>query len=143
MAEILIKAVDSVVTDEHGDPVDPAIDTAHSFKQGHPVVVMPDGHEWGSDEGLPKFYILKVPGTSTETIHPYLVSHTDTPVVTTRADGKTHTEHPVICPRLWRLDMSNIPADVKRSLTTTGTHSTTWESIKTHIKNRKDGSTAS
>ena len=142
MAEILIKAVDSVVTDEHGDPVDPAIDTAHSFKQGHPVVVMPDGHEWGSDEGLPKFYILKIHGMDPTDFHPYLAAHTDTPVTaSTKPDGSARSS--TLCPRLWRLDISNIPADVKRSLTTTGTHSTTWESIKTHIKNRKDGSTAS
>lgn len=57
MAELLIKAVDAI-------HVDPVKDQRGSYKRGDVVVVMPDGHVWGKEERLPKFFILKVPGLS-------------------------------------------------------------------------------
>ena len=57
MAEFLIKAVDAV------NP-DPAKDLM-CYKRGDIVVVMPDGHPWGSGErDINKFLIVQVPDMS-------------------------------------------------------------------------------
>jgi hypothetical protein len=64
MAEVLIKALDHV----HPDAV---IDRAGSYKRGHPVVVMPDGHPWGKEERPPKFVVLRFPGLSVDALRAY------------------------------------------------------------------------
>lgn len=122
MAEILIKAVDAVMSD-------PTLDSQQSFKQGHPVVVMPDGWAWGNEEKLPLFYILKLPGVSVDSVTAYLAPWTD-------VDGTT-----LIGPRLWRIIFSSLPTNVKNTLNVTGQYSTTWSVIKAYFKNLKDGST--
>lgn len=42
------------------------------YRQGHPVVVMEDGHEWGREECPPKFWIVKLPGVPVEKLLPFL-----------------------------------------------------------------------
>lgn len=45
------------------------------WKDGDPVVVMPDGHSWGAEElNEGKFKILKAPGVSVEEVEAYIVS---------------------------------------------------------------------
>jgi hypothetical protein len=61
MAEILVKAIDHV----HSDPEK---DRSGAYKRGMPVLVMPDGHPWGKEEGPPKFTIVKIPGLDPQTI---------------------------------------------------------------------------
>lgn len=61
MAELLIKASDSPVSDGPGKWYAALI-----------VTVQEDGHEWGSKEGPPKFYILKIPGISKDDAQEYL-----------------------------------------------------------------------
>ena len=61
MAEILIKAVDAT-------NADPAKDRRGCYKRGYPVVVFPDGHEWGAEERSPKFIVLKLPGVSADAV---------------------------------------------------------------------------
>lgn len=41
-------------------------------RKGDVVVVMPDGHVWGSEECLPDFIIVKVPSVSVETAQTYI-----------------------------------------------------------------------
>jgi hypothetical protein len=65
MAEIIIKAVSATHSDQ-------TIDRSGCYKKGFPVVIMPDNHLWGSSEGLPKFVIVKISGTSVETLQAYL-----------------------------------------------------------------------
>jgi hypothetical protein len=124
MAEILIKAVDATMPD-------PTLDAQQSFKRGHPVVVMPDGWNWGAAEGLPIFVILKIPGLPVSAVNAYLAPYVD-------VDGVT-----VLRPRLWKVMIDTLPTAVKNALTTTGQYSTTWTQIKNYIQNLKDGSTAS
>ena len=64
MCEILVKAIDHV----HPDPVK---DRAGAYKRHMPVVVFEDGHEWGKEEGPPKFYIVKIPGVKAATMKKY------------------------------------------------------------------------
>lgn len=68
MAEILIKRIS--VTNP-----DPEKDERGCYKRGYPVVIMPDGHEWGAEEGPPNFVVIKVPGVSKATLEQYLASH--------------------------------------------------------------------
>ena len=53
MCEILVKAVDAA----HSEPVK---DQRGCYKSGGIVAVMPDGHEWGKEECLPKFYVFRL-----------------------------------------------------------------------------------
>jgi hypothetical protein len=62
MAEILLRAQNQI--DIPSDPEK----AARLRVPGDVVVVMPDGHSWGSREGLPRFWIIKVPGLSVETV---------------------------------------------------------------------------
>lgn len=63
MAELLIRAIDNI----HRDPVK---DREGCYKEGDPVIAMPDGHRWGRCEHLwyieltwqKGFYRLRVPG---------------------------------------------------------------------------------
>lgn len=55
MAELLIKAIDA----KHRDAVE---DARGCYKRGDPVLVMPDGQQWGSLETIPRFWRVRVPG---------------------------------------------------------------------------------
>lgn len=55
MAEILVKAF----TVNHDNAT---FDRRGCFKRGDPVIVMPDGHQWGQGERPPKFILVKIPG---------------------------------------------------------------------------------
>ncbi len=68
MAELLIKAIDAT----HSDP---AKDQRGCYKRGDIVLVMPDGHEWGKEERLPKFVVVKISGLSVEAVKKYILSH--------------------------------------------------------------------
>jgi hypothetical protein len=61
MAEILVRAVDGTCADPLSNPL-----------RGMPVVVMEDGHVWGTCEGPPEYVIIKIPGVAVDTVQPYL-----------------------------------------------------------------------
>ena len=61
MAEFLVLANDSGAQESDA-----------KWRSGRIVVVMPDGHEWGSEETTPKFYIIKVPGVTVADAKEYL-----------------------------------------------------------------------
>lgn len=70
MAEILVKAVSAT----HPDAVK---DARGCYKQGDPVVVMPDGHAWGAEERLPRFWLVKVPGATVAQLESYIAQLRD------------------------------------------------------------------
>ena len=70
MAEILFKAIDAT------NP-DPDKDRRGCYKKGYPVVVMQDGHTWGTEEALPKFIIVKCPEVTVEQCKQYIESWND------------------------------------------------------------------
>jgi hypothetical protein len=123
MAELLIKAIDATMPDS-------ALEAQQSFKRGHPIVVMPDGWQWGAAETLPLFVVLKLPGIDVSAVTQYVAPYLDT-------DGQTQ-----IGPRLWRVLVDNLPTAVKNTLATTGQYSTSWPAIKAFIQNQRDGSAA-
>lgn len=73
MCEILVRAVDGISIDPASNPL-----------RGMPVVVMPDGHAWGSGERLPEYIIIKLPSVPVSDIKQY-VSRWET--VTTNVDA--------------------------------------------------------
>lgn len=93
MAELLIKAVDAT----HPDP---EIDAAGCYKEGMVVVVMPDGHEWGREEGPPKFVVAKLPGVSVEKTRKYMDELKET-------DAKTG-EPKTVRRRRWQIDKAKM-----------------------------------
>lgn len=58
---LLVKAIDALHTDVTKN-------TRGCFKRGDVIVAKPDGHVWGSSEGLPKFYQIDVTGAQVEDI---------------------------------------------------------------------------
>lgn len=132
MAEILIKAV-SV---SHSDPI---VDQRGCYKLGMPVVVMPDGHEWGSEEQLPKFVVIKIPTISEAQVEKYIKPWTT-------ADAVPVT----IQRRRWRIRWAALPVAAQDILRTTGQliikagsyagpFDYTWTQVKAFFRNHETG----
>lgn len=131
MAEILIKAVDTINSD-------PDKDARGSYKRGMPVVVMPDEHPWGVEERLPKFVVIKIPGISVERVQKYIEIWTD-----------LITGDPVRR-RRWQIRWSDLPAAARNKLQNTGqlvikagtysgTYDYTWTQVKQYFRNLQSG----
>jgi hypothetical protein len=63
MAEILVRLVNGSCDDARANPL-----------RGMPVVVQPDGHEWGKCEGPPEYVVVKIPGVSPDEVRGYCQS---------------------------------------------------------------------
>lgn len=111
--EILVKAISAT----HADP---AKDLA-CYKAGDPVVVQPDGHVWGAEEGLPRFWVVKVPSVTVAQALAYLERNPDW---TDRLR------------RLWRLNVSSLPGNVRNQLQNTGTITVTPAQIAAYMERK-------
>jgi hypothetical protein len=98
MAELLILAFDT-------NNKDAALDV-FAYKKGHVISVQPDGHKWGKEECLPKFYIVKLPKVDVKDVQKYLEAKMDTLNTATEA----------IAIRKYQFDISAIPIAVKDTL---------------------------
>jgi hypothetical protein len=107
MAEALVKAISAT----HADPVK---DLRGCYKAGDIVVVMPDGHVWGGSEGLPLFWIVKVPGATVAQLEGYLVS------VTTTDPPELGGATRVIRRRRWFADTLKMTGAIRNELQSTG-----------------------
>jgi hypothetical protein len=125
MCEILVKA-----TDAHGDG---------TFKRGFPVVVVPDGHTWGAREGLPTFYVIKIPTLPVAEAHKYVERWTEGELLASQ--------------REWTIDVDLLPTAVLNTLVTTGTitiaiqgyngpSDISWNQARNRFRNMKTGATA-
>lgn len=139
MAEMLVRAVSSALLS------DPVKDQRGCYKRGMPVVVMPDGHQWGTLERLPTFVLIKFPLISAERVQKYIATQTElqlvngelTPVVTRR--------------RLWRIRWADLPLAARNKLQSsgelvikattdyTGTFDYTWTQVKQYWQNQQTG----
>lgn len=117
MAEILVKAVDAT------NP-DPVKDAAGCYKRGDPVVIMPDGHPWGREEGLPKFWIVKVPGATVAQLQQYVDA-------LLAADGETRVRR-----RAWSLDTARMSGGVRNTLNNTGTITVTLTQVQNFLQRK-------
>ena len=115
MCEILVKAIDHA-------HIDPYKDKAGCYKRGDPVVVMPDGHEWGRKECLPKFYVVKVPGLSVEVAKKYIQVEED--------GGRPITR------RLYRLNIDGLKLGDKEVLEATGRVTLSTSTIQGKLKKK-------
>lgn len=102
MAELLILAFDT-------SNKDAALDV-FAYKKGHVISVKPDGHKWGKEECLPKFYIVKLPKVSVADVQKYLDAQMDTLGSATEK----------IAIRRYQVDVGTIPTAIKNTLETDG-----------------------
>lgn len=112
MAEILIKAVSA----RHWNPEK---ELRACYHAGDPVVVMPDGHAWGKEEGLPLFWVLKIPGVAVSRVESFLERTSDT----SRR-------------REWSLDIQALPAGARRQITEAGTLTVTRAQAQNFIRRK-------
>jgi len=100
--------------------------TGMKWEIGHVIDVKPDGHVWGAQEGLPKFWRIDITGGVTVAdCEAYLAE-----VFTTNANGdpvKTKM-------RDRRLDYAGLPNPIKNALTNTGAYSVTKTAADSYIK---------
>ena len=127
MAEILIKAVNA----NHIDPIE---DQRGCYKRGNPVVVFPDGHKWGKEEGLPKFFILKITDVSVNVAQEYIQPEYSR-ILT--ADGT----QVVLTRRLYKFLIDNVPSPIKNQILTTGRATASFAEIRSYIQNKTTGMT--
>lgn len=113
MAEVLVKAIDAT----HPDPVK---DARGCYKRGDPVVVMEDGHPWGSEEGLPKFWIVKIPGATVEQVLQYVEELRDA--------GGTRNRR-----RAWGVDTTRMTGAIRNQLNSTGTITVTLAQVQNYL----------
>jgi len=104
MAELLILAFDTSNKDPERD--------VFAYKKGHVISVQPDGHKWGKEECLPKFYIVKLPKVSVADVQKYLEPKMD---IFSREE-----ERPTIAIRHYKLDVENLPTLAKTALESDG-----------------------
>jgi len=103
MAELLVLAFETFNTDPQQDLM--------AYKLGHIIDIKEDGHVWGTQEKLPKFWIIKVPGMAVADAQEYLKMLQD---FTDLNNVKT------IGIRKWKLDYNLLPAAAKNTLNSTG-----------------------
>src|SRR3972149_1739952 len=135
MAEILVKAVDTM-------NIDPNKDRRGCYKRGMPVVVMDDGHEWGLEERLPKFVVIKFPMIPKDKVMKYI-----DPEPGLDTDGNII----IYRRRMWQIRWADLPLAVKTKIQSTGeltikattsytgNYDYTWTQIKTYFRNLLTG----
>ena len=127
MAEFLIKA-------RSASHPDPDKDTRGSYKRGDIVVVMPDGHEWGTKETLPDFVVVKVPGLDHEKARQFIEPETE-------IDGDTG--QPVVSRRRrWNIKVDDVPAGIRDALRDNGEVTVTWNQVRNFVENKLTLATA-
>lgn len=123
--ELLVKAVDYT----HSDATE---DRRGAYKRGMVVVVKPDGWSWGTEERLPKFVVIKIPGIAVSKAEKYIAQQFSAGEVYRR--------------RLWQVRWADLPAAARTKLATgrltikatdayTGAYDYTWDQIKTYFRN--------
>lgn len=137
MAEILIRA-------KNNTHPDPEVDRRGCYKRGMPVVVMPDGHQWGLAERLPDFVVIKLPLVPVESVLKYLEPQR---IQNGFEDDGTTPRYEVYRRKLWKIRVNDLPAAALNKLVTdgeltikanpsyTGEYDYTWAQIKSYFRN--------
>jgi len=112
MAELLVLAFDTFNPDPQQDLL--------AYKLGHVIDIKPDGHVWGAQERLPKFFVVKIPTMKVEDAQQYMAKKEDI----------TNPDDPVqIGMRKFRFNPDTLAAAKKTALLTTGTVSIATKDI--------------
>lgn len=101
-----------------------------AYQRGMPVLIMPDGHEWGKEERPPLFTVLKLPGVPAEKAQKY---------VQPWQDGETMVKR-----RLWQVRVADIPAAARNkilagSITIGPGGDYTWTQFRMFLRNLQTG----
>ena len=105
-------------------------DRRGNYKRGDPVVIMPDGHIWGREEGLPKFFIVKIPGLAVETAKKYIAEQMDS----------TDPEKPVLFRRRrFGLPVDSLPNPVKNAVNNQGIVTVTLAQARQYMIDKVTG----
>lgn len=133
MCEVLIFAQNNT----HADPEE---DRRGCWKRGYPVVVKEDGHQWGLEEGLPKFVKVKIPGVPAAKakafIEDQLTDDAGVPTTTTTQDGTVVPR--AYRRRAWNVAINSIPAAIRNQLLTTGEVTVTVAQIRNYLRRIRD-----
>ena len=125
MAEFLIKAISATHADTNKDK-------RVCYKRGDIVTIMPDGHVWGKEEGLPKFVVVKIPGLTVDAAKKYAEPSY---VLGNESFGLAER-------RKWRVLVDSIPTNIKNQLLTNGQVTVTLNQVRNYIEDRLTGLTA-
>jgi len=98
MAELLVLNFDTSNKDSARD--------VFAYKKGHIIDIKPDGHTWGKEECLPKFFVVKLPKVDVKDVQKYLEPKVDVLSI----------ERPTIAVRKYKLDVVNLPTLAKTAL---------------------------
>lgn len=133
MAEFLVKA---------RDPIDLPKDEEsreRCYRRGDIVVVMKDGHEWGKEERLPKFVVVKIPGLDVakakHLTDPY---YTDTGLVDLNGEAILK----LTARRKWKVLVDTVPTAISKELTDKGIVEVSWDKIKSYVYDKVTTQTA-
>jgi hypothetical protein len=132
MAELLLKARNA----QHADP---DIDRHGCYKRGDIVVVMPDGHQWGTKEGLPNFVKIKIPGLNHETVRELIDEQREDDAGNPLFDDDGQ---PILFRRRrWRVLVDSIPTTIRNQLRDFGEVTVTRAQIRNYVKRIRDNLT--
>jgi hypothetical protein len=141
MCEILVKAVS--VTNP-----DPDKDQRGCYKRGYLVLIMPDGHVWGREEGLPKFVVIKLPGVPVD--NEKIRKYTEEWKAMTGLDPDGGPIIETQQRRRWQIRWVDLPQAARNKLASTGElvikagsylgpSDYTWAQIKHYFRNLETG----
>lgn len=127
MAELLIRARSTTHSDVQKDRM--------CYKRGMPVVAMPNGHVWGSEERLPGFVVLRISGTTVAQLQRLLDPNLDDDL------SALLGQDVVLRRRRYRFNLDSLPAAVRDELLATGMVTASWTQVRDYVTDDKDGST--
>jgi hypothetical protein len=125
MAELLVKLTDAT-------NADPVKDAQGCYKRGDVVVVMPDGHVWGRQEGPPTFCVVKVPGLSVEDARKYTE-----PQVEQRMTNLAGLQPTMVTRRLHRLKIDALTTAARAEIADKGVVSLTRTEADAAIESKR------
>ena len=110
------------------------------YRRGDIVAVRDDLHEWGSDEGSPKFCIIELPGLSARKMLDYERPHRE---LSNRLPIDDPGDQIIIKIRGWQFRVDDLSLELRRRatvdgvlrLTNPGRHAR-WSDTRTHFRNK-------
>ena len=133
MCEILVFAGNN----SHADPVE---DRRGCWKRGYPVVVKEDGHQWGREEGLPKFVVVKIPGVPAAKARAFLDAQMEDDAGVPTYDNfiEAVPRRTAFRRRAWNVAWASLPAGIRNTLQTTGTITVSVAQIRNYLRRIRD-----
>lgn len=137
MAELLVMAVNRT----HNDP---AKEARGCYKRGDVVLVMENGHPWGSSElkapiNGGQFVVIKITDVTKAQVLQWIRNHWNCLLEDPHLaaiDGVTP-----LARRRVRIDVNLVPPGVLQTLNQTGEFTTTWTQIRQYVRDKQSDTT--